>query len=105
LSQICEEVRIVVTWAWNFYSNLTNLILQLFDECLSPNTLGDGTGCDNMTAIIVRLDRFLPEDKTSSSETILASHSVKRPLTEDNSTDVAQPESEGNYWLFGSLQH
>lgn len=33
MSQICEE---------------------LFDHCLAPNTLGDGTGCDNMTAVIVR---------------------------------------------------
>lgn len=33
LSQICEE---------------------MFDHCLAPSTMGDGTGCDNMTAIIVR---------------------------------------------------
>uniref|UniRef100_A0A1A9X4D4 protein-serine/threonine phosphatase n=1 Tax=Glossina brevipalpis TaxID=37001 RepID=A0A1A9X4D4_9MUSC len=33
ISQICEE---------------------LFDACLAPNTMGDGTGCDNMTAVIVR---------------------------------------------------
>ncbi|XP_046964797.1 probable protein phosphatase 2C 11 isoform X1 [Vanessa cardui] len=33
LSQICEE---------------------MFDHCLAPSTIGDGTGCDNMTAIIVR---------------------------------------------------
>lgn len=26
----------------------------MFDHCLAPNTLGDGTGCDNMTAILVR---------------------------------------------------
>lgn len=28
--------------------------LQMFDHCLAPSTKGDGTGCDNMTAIIVR---------------------------------------------------
>ncbi|CAH2086344.1 unnamed protein product [Euphydryas editha] len=33
LSQICEE---------------------MFDHCLAPSTIGDGTGCDNMTAILVR---------------------------------------------------
>ena len=27
--------------------------LQLLDSCLAPDTTGDGTGCDNMTAIIV----------------------------------------------------
>ncbi|XP_052776689.1 probable protein phosphatase CG10417 [Mya arenaria] len=26
---------------------------QLFDKCLAPNTMGDGTGCDNMTCIII----------------------------------------------------
>jgi len=25
----------------------------LFDDCLSPNTMGDGTGCDNMTGILL----------------------------------------------------
>ena len=29
------------------------LSLQLLDSCLAPDTTGDGTGCDNMTAIIV----------------------------------------------------
>lgn len=29
---------------------------QLFHNCLAPDTSGDGTGCDNMTAIIVTFD-------------------------------------------------
>ncbi|XP_017865497.1 PREDICTED: probable protein phosphatase CG10417 [Drosophila arizonae] len=44
LSQICEE---------------------LFDNCLAPNTMGDGTGCDNMTAVIVKFKQKLQELKTS----------------------------------------
>ena len=40
--------------------------------------MGDGTGCDNMTAIIVRLDRFLPPStEDASAET---SNKLKRPL-------------------------
>merc|ERR1712088_759226 len=31
---------------------LTNILEQLFDHCLAPDTMGDGTGCDNMTAVI-----------------------------------------------------
>ena len=27
---------------------------QLCDVCLAPNTEGDGTGCDNMTVVVVR---------------------------------------------------
>ncbi|XP_037084766.1 probable protein phosphatase 2C 21 [Pollicipes pollicipes] len=38
-------------------TQLSNICEELFDECLAPNTMGDGTGCDNMTCIIVR---FLP---------------------------------------------
>lgn len=33
----------------------------MFDHCLAPNTLGDGTGCDNMTALII----VFKSDKTS----------------------------------------
>lgn len=37
--------------------NLTSHVSswQLLDHCLAPNTSGDGTGCDNMTCIIVTL--------------------------------------------------
>ena len=35
----------------------------MFMHCLAPDTSGDGTGCDNMTAIIVRLHKTsLPSD-------------------------------------------
>ncbi|VDK50763.1 unnamed protein product [Anisakis simplex] len=30
---------------------------QMCNECLSPNTAGDGTGCDNMTVIVAELMR------------------------------------------------
>uniref|UniRef100_A0A1B0AMH1 protein-serine/threonine phosphatase n=1 Tax=Glossina palpalis gambiensis TaxID=67801 RepID=A0A1B0AMH1_9MUSC len=50
ISQICEE---------------------LFDACLAPNTMGDGTGCDNMTAVIVRFKPALLElpTKINANET------------------------------------
>ena len=34
---------------------LTNIIKELFDHCLAPDTMGDGTGCDNMTAVIAKI--------------------------------------------------
>lgn len=34
---------------------------QLFHNCLAPSTVGDGTGCDNMTAIIVKFKPALFE--------------------------------------------
>lgn len=36
---------------------------QLLDQCLAPDTSGDGTGCDNMTCIIVRFKPFCPSKR------------------------------------------
>ncbi|GLV32541.1 uncharacterized protein CBL_00749 [Carabus blaptoides fortunei] len=45
LSQICEE---------------------MFEHCLAPHTMGDGTGCDNMTAIIVQFKNGILKRSASS---------------------------------------
>lgn len=37
-------------------ANLSKICEELFDYCLAPDTHGDGTGCDNMTAVIVRFN-------------------------------------------------
>ncbi|VDK68607.1 unnamed protein product [Litomosoides sigmodontis] len=37
--------------------SLKDICEQVCDHCLSPNTAGDGTGCDNMTIIIVQILR------------------------------------------------
>ncbi|VDK66552.1 unnamed protein product [Onchocerca ochengi] len=37
--------------------NLSDICEQICDHCLSPNTAGDGTGCDNMTIIIAQILR------------------------------------------------
>ncbi|KAG8330326.1 Protein phosphatase 1G [Homalodisca vitripennis] len=34
--------------------SIMTVMIQLFDHCLAPNTQGDGTGCDNMTCVIVQ---------------------------------------------------
>lgn len=31
---------------------------ELCDQCLAPNTAGDGKGCDNMSAMVVLLKSF-----------------------------------------------
>jgi len=66
---------------WNFMSNeevvqfvnkrihstqdgkLSTICEELFEECLAPDTGGDGTGCDNMTAVIVRFKPALANRK------------------------------------------
>ncbi|KAI4831127.1 hypothetical protein KUCAC02_002723 [Chaenocephalus aceratus] len=43
---------------WNVLSSqeVVDFIMgELLDHCLAPDTSGDGTGCDNMTCIIITL--------------------------------------------------
>ena len=58
----------------------------MFDFCLAPDTSGDGTGCDNMTCVIVTF-------KGRSGE-VLSQCGVKRKAedcspTEDNCEETA----------------
>ncbi|XP_013195944.1 probable protein phosphatase CG10417 isoform X2 [Amyelois transitella] len=66
LSQICEE---------------------MFDRCLAPSTMGDGTGCDNMTAIIVRFKGGVISEVGQHST---AEGSKKRVAEEEPSVDDQQ---------------
>merc|ERR1712071_159327 len=76
--QVVDFVRPRLHKAGHSPKALSHICEELFDDCLSPDTSGDGTGCDNMTAIIVRLDRFLPPStEDASAET---SNKLKRPL-------------------------
>jgi len=36
-------------------SCISDIIGELFDQCLAPDTQGDGSGCDNMTCLVVQL--------------------------------------------------
>uniref|UniRef100_A0A1B6DM71 protein-serine/threonine phosphatase n=1 Tax=Clastoptera arizonana TaxID=38151 RepID=A0A1B6DM71_9HEMI len=65
---------------------LSKICEQLFDHCLAPNTQGDGTGCDNMTCVIVQFkykDASLKpstdaSQKRSLSSPVDSSESAKR---------------------------
>ncbi|XP_058055913.1 probable protein phosphatase CG10417 isoform X2 [Anopheles bellator] len=52
---------------------LSKICEELFDNCLAQDTKGDGTGCDNMTAIIVQ---FKPTFADSASRKRTAAQSV-----------------------------
>ncbi|CAH1154102.1 unnamed protein product [Phaedon cochleariae] len=58
---------------------------EMFDHCLAPNTMGDGTGCDNMTAIIVQFKSNIL--KRSASPELLEKDS-KRAKTGENSRET-----------------
>ncbi|KAL0842185.1 hypothetical protein ABMA28_014348 [Loxostege sticticalis] len=64
LSQICEE---------------------MFDHCLAPSTMGDGTGCDNMTAIIVRF-----KDGVIAEAARVAADGAKKRAAEDEPSQEQQ---------------
>ena len=53
--------------------------MQLFKACLAPSTDGDGSGCDNMTCILVRFKK--PSENSTNN-----GNSSKRSL-EDDSTN------------------
>ncbi|KAH8354955.1 hypothetical protein KR093_002912 [Drosophila rubida] len=61
---------------------LSEVCEELFDNCLAPNTMGDGTGCDNMTAVIVKFQQKLQElpatiDPTETEDALLAAATLK----------------------------
>ena len=49
-SILLSSFRLSTNWLY-----LQNIFFQLFDHCLAPDTMNDGTGMDNMTAVIVKL--------------------------------------------------
>lgn len=66
-------------------SNNFNFHIQLFHNCLAPNTIGDGTGCDNMTAIIVKFQPALfklPPSQLAEVQTESQKQSRKRSASE-----------------------
>ena len=42
--------------------------MQLFDMCLAPDTTGDGTGCDNMTCMVIDFSRLHGGKKTPTAK-------------------------------------
>ncbi|KAM4043952.1 protein phosphatase 1G [Anomaloglossus baeobatrachus] len=46
------------------HAGLSSIVEELLDQCLAPDTSGDGTGCDNMTCIIIR---FLPNSHSTEA--------------------------------------
>lgn len=63
------------------------IFVQMFDHCLAPSTMGDGTGCDNMTAIIVRFKDGLIGDVAQHS---VSQEGPKKRAAEDEPSDDQQ---------------
>ncbi len=71
--------------------------LQLFDHCLAPDTMGDGTGCDNMTAVIVKFKAFKGSSSSSSSApSAQTDSSVKDDTSSPPPAKKARKEAEAD---------
>ncbi|XP_044248655.1 probable protein phosphatase CG10417 [Drosophila takahashii] len=79
---------------------LSSICEELFDNCLAPNTMGDGTGCDNMTAVIVKFKKKLQELEATIHPTEFEKvpdvhtdqSAIKRPASPD--TTATDPSLE-----------
>ncbi|KAJ6642325.1 putative protein phosphatase [Pseudolycoriella hygida] len=80
--------------------NLSSICEELFTNCLAPNTAGDGTGCDNMTAVIVQFKKILQQsdDEVPNSRKRVASpvsvssdieHNKRLKANDENNDAVA----------------
>lgn len=79
--------------------------LQLFDVCLAPNTAGDGTGCDNMTAVIVQFQPTMlkrcPTDENNKNTAIVSN---KRPVS-PTEPDISNADSNKKFKIdTGSIE-
>lgn len=61
---------------------MTTAHVQLFTACLAGNTMGDGTGCDNMTAVIVRFKPALYQRPVQASKKRCATSPTATPEEE-----------------------
>ncbi|XP_066253113.1 probable protein phosphatase CG10417 isoform X1 [Euwallacea similis] len=85
---------------WNYMSNqevvdfvksrieessdkVSHICEEMFDHCLAPNTMGDGTGCDNMTVIIVKFKSTLKKRLMSPEPSNSEDTEAKRAKTEE----------------------
>lgn len=75
---------------------LSKICEELFDTCLAPTTEGDGTGCDNMTAVIIKFNSSLADVKdiiatpATSSSSSSADSSSKGPTTASSTLDTTK---------------
>jgi len=80
-------------------------------HCLAPNTSGDGTGCDNMTAIIVKFNFNNQSTNPTQNETVLSKsteliHNQMLRLNEHYHQNIHHPMiTTKNSKLFLRMEH
>ncbi|CAG5854281.1 unnamed protein product [Menidia menidia] len=71
---------------------LSSIVEELLDHCLAPDTSGDGTGCDNMTCIIITLRPHLSESDDTKKRKLQAQAEGTEP--EENGNDSKKAKSD-----------
>lgn len=76
----------------------------MFTKCLAPNTCGDGTGCDNMTAVIIQFQNGLKERFHDTEQLVEEQNTTKkRPISPTTDIETANSDTtkrfktEGNH--------
>lgn len=69
---------------------LSAIIDELLDHCLAPDTSGDGTGCDNMTCMIIT---FSPRSGSNVAEST-KKRKPEETAVEENGNDSKKPKTE-----------
>lgn len=82
-------------------SKLSKICEELFDHCLAKDTSGDGTGCDNMTAIIVRFKWPDSECQGNAEATPVLEVGLKRAAS---SSPLPEPEIAGSEEADGGVK-
>ncbi|NWR63974.1 PPM1G phosphatase, partial [Bucorvus abyssinicus] len=66
---------------------LSSIVEELLDQCLAPDTSGDGTGCDNMTCIIISFKPRNTHPPADSGKRKLEAAAVPAAAAEENGGD------------------
>ncbi|TSK42119.1 Protein phosphatase 1G [Bagarius yarrelli] len=69
---------------------LSAVIEELLDNCLAPDTSGDGTGCDNMTCMIVSFKPFT----TTNMDENTKKRKHEEQVSEENGNDSKKSKAE-----------
>merc|ERR1719270_2033039 len=72
---------------------LSTICEELFEHCLAPDTMGDGTGCDNMTAVIVKFKEEF-KNVTDVCADLQTNGGSKHGLSDAADDDSEQPSSK-----------
>ncbi|XP_077376113.1 protein phosphatase 1G isoform X2 [Festucalex cinctus] len=75
---------------------LSSIVEELLDHCLAPDTSGDGTGCDNMTCMIVTFRPHPCLAQTLSDDTKKRKHPEEEEEEVKAADGGGEPENNGN---------